>query len=136
MRISAVVVYQQVRQLIWHLLACLVLVMVLPLDEAILNFLEGRGFYSERFFVLSMMFSPLLMGLIGCANVQADLNERSYIFWRSKPASTKLFITIKYLVGLIAGSVIVVCPLVFSIVSSRLNFNRSRILGLERLLQL
>jgi fumarate reductase subunit D len=121
MRISAVVIHQQIRQLFWYLLICFGLVVVLPLEEAVLNFRNGEGFFSDYAWRFSIAFSPLLMGLIGCTNVQADLNEKRYIFWRSKPASTKLFITVKYFVGLIAGLLITICPVVFAFISCRCN---------------
>ena len=127
MRISTAVIHQQIRQLFWHLLICFGLVMILPLEEAVLNLREGGGFFSDSIWGLSIMFSPLLMGLIGCANVQADLNEKRYIFWRSKPASTKWFMTGKYFVGLITGLLIMVCPMVFAFISCWLNTQGHRI---------
>ena len=61
------VIHQQVMQLRWYFLSCLGLVMVLPLEEAIINLRGGEGFYSDSLWILSIMFSPLLMGLIACA---------------------------------------------------------------------
>jgi hypothetical protein len=69
--------------------------MVLPIEEAIVNLKAGDGFYSASLTIMAVMFSPLLVGLIACANVQADLNERRYIFWRSKPANVKMLMTLK-----------------------------------------
>ena len=116
MRISGII-HQQVCQLKWHLLACLGLIMVLPIEEAVVNLKEGDGFSSIRMVIFSMMFAPLLAGLIACANVQSDLDEKRYIFWRSKPASVKLLITLKFFVGLIASFVILICPVAFGIIS-------------------
>lgn len=86
MKVSGLV-YQQICQIRWHVLACLGLVMVLPIEEAFVNLSAGDGFFSRHMVALSVMFTPLLAGLIACANVQADLNERRYTFWRSKPVS-------------------------------------------------
>jgi len=116
MRIQGII-YQQICQLKWHFLACLGLIMVLPIEEAVVNLKEGDGFSSIRMVILSVMFAPLLAGLIACANVQSDLDEKRYIFWRSKPASVKLLITLKFFVGLIASFVILICPVAFGIIS-------------------
>ena len=40
------IIYQQVRQVMWQILACLGLVMILPIEEAIVNFRDGDDFYS------------------------------------------------------------------------------------------
>ena len=40
------ILHQQVFQLRWHFLACLGLMMVMPLEEAIVNFNDSAGFYS------------------------------------------------------------------------------------------
>jgi len=82
MRIQGII-HQQVCQLRWHLLACLGLIMVLPIEDAVVNLREGDGFHSIRLVYAAITFSPLLAGLIACANVQGDLNEKRYIFWRS-----------------------------------------------------
>ena len=121
MRISWAIIYQQIRQLFWHLLICFGLVLLIPLEEAIINLRDGEGFFSVFAWRLSIVFSPLLTGLIGCANVQADLNDKRYMFWRSKPASTKLFIALKYFIGLIAALMFVMSAPVFAFISCRLN---------------
>ncbi len=92
--------------------------MVLPLEEAIAGFLDGGGFYPLAMVMPSIMLGPLLAGLIACANVQADLNDRRYIFWRSKPVGVKRFITLKYAAGLIVALLIQACPMVFAMVTS------------------
>jgi len=88
MRISGII-HQQICQLKWHLLACLGLIMVLPIEEAIVIHKAGGGFFSDSMTFAAILFGPLLAGLIACANVQGDLNEKRYIFWRSKPANVK-----------------------------------------------
>jgi len=117
MRVSGII-HQQICQLKWHLLACLGLIMVLPVEEAIVSLRAGDGFFSSGMTSLAVMFGPLLAGLIACANVQGDLNEKLYIFWRSKPANVKLLITIKFFTGLIASLIILACPVVFAFVSN------------------
>ncbi len=117
MRVSGII-HQQICQLKWHLLACLGLIMVLPVEEAIVNLKEGDGFFTTAMTSLAVMFSPLLTGLIACANVQGDLNEKRYIFWRSKPADVKLLITLKFFTGLVASLLIIACPVVFAILSN------------------
>ena len=119
MRVRAIV-HQQICQLKWHLLACLGLIMVLPLEEAAVSFRAGDGFRSLGLAVAAASFSPLLAGLIACANVQGDLSEKRYIFWRSKPASVKKLMALKFLVGLIASLIIVACPLIFAVLSTAL----------------
>ncbi len=117
---AGVIVHQQICQLRWHLLACLGLLMVLPIEEAIVNLDAGDGFYSDRMMFAALSFSPLLAGLIACANIQADLNEKRYIFWRSKPANAKLLLVLKFFTGLIAFFIIVACPIVFATVTCAL----------------
>lgn len=117
MRVGTVV-HQQVSQIKWHALACLALIMVLPLEEATASLLDGGGFYVLAMVMPSVMLGPLLAGLIACANVQADLNDRRYIFWRSKPVGVKRFIALKYVSGLIVALVIQACPIVFAMVTS------------------
>jgi len=117
MRVSGII-HQQICQLKWHLLACLGLIMVLPVEEAVVNLRAGDGFFSDGMTLVAIIFGPLLAGLIACANVQGDLNEKHYIFWRSKPANVKLLITIKFLTGLIASLLIIACPVVFHFVSN------------------
>jgi hypothetical protein len=117
MRASGII-HQQICQLKWHLLACLGLIMVLPVEEAIVNLKAGDGFFSSNLTFPAVMFGPLLAGLIACANVQSDLNEKLYIFWRSKPANVKLLITLKFLIGLIASLLVIACPVVFTFLSN------------------
>jgi len=117
---TAVIIHQQICQLRWHLLACLGLIMVLPIEEAAVNMHAGAGFHSIGMAVAAIMFSPLLAGLIACANVQGDLSERRYIFWRSKPANVKKLMTLKFFVGLTVSLAVIACPLIFAVVSSAL----------------
>ena len=124
-RISVAVIHQQLRQLLWHILACFALIMVLPIEEGIVNFRDGEGFYASYIPIFCVTFTPLLTGLIGCVNVQADLGKKRYIFWRSKPAGTKSFIALKYFIGLIVILLMMASPIVFWIVSCALC-NRDR----------
>ena len=124
----ATVVHQQVSQIKWHALACLALIMVLPLEEAAASLLDGGGFYALGTVLLAIMLGPLLAGLIACANVQADLNDRRYIFWRSKPVGVKRFIALKYATGLIIALAIQACPIVFAIVTGVI-FDEKRHMG-------
>jgi len=117
MRVSGII-HQQICQLKWHLLACLGLIMLLPIEEAIVNLKEGDGFFSTNLTFAAVMFGPLLAGLIACANVQGDLDEKRYIFWRSKPANVKLLISLKFFIGLIASLIILACPVIFAFVSN------------------
>jgi hypothetical protein len=111
------IIHQQICQLRWHLLACLGLLMLLPIEEAVVNLRSGDGFFSVQMVVAAVMFSPLLAGLIACANVQGDLDEKRYIFWRSKPANVKVLVALKFFVGLVASLLLVACPLVFALVT-------------------
>lgn len=113
MRVS-VIIHQQICQLKWHLLACLGLIMVLPIEETIVNLKAGDNSFTSGMTSLAVMFGPFIAGLIACVNVQGDLDEKRYIFWRSKPANVKLLITIKFFTGLIASLLIIACPLVFA----------------------
>ena len=117
MRVSGII-HQQICQLKWHLLACLGLIMVLPIEEAVVNLKAGDGFFSTNMTFPAIMFGPLLAGLIACANVQGDLNEKRYIFWRSKPANVKLLISLKFFIGLISSLIILACPVVFAFLSN------------------
>jgi len=130
MRIQGIL-HQQICQLKWHLLACLGLIMLLPIEEAMVNLTGGDGFHSVSMVIITIMFSPLLFGLLACANVQGDLEQKRYIFWRSKPANVKLFMTLKYVIGLMASLPILACPLVFGIISTAI-FARDPI-GLKHL---
>jgi len=117
---TAAIIHQQICQLRWHLLACLGLIMLLPIEEAAVNMHAGAGFHSIGMAVAAIMFSPLLAGLIACANVQGDLSEKRYIFWRSKPASVKKLMALKFFVGLVLALAVTACPIVFAVVSSAL----------------
>jgi len=92
--------------------------MVLPIEEAVVNLKAGDGFFTTTMTFPAILFGPLLAGLIACANVQGDLAEKRYIFWRSKPANVKLLITIKFFTGLVASLIIIACPVVFAFVSN------------------
>ncbi len=111
------IIHQQICQLRWHLLACLGLLMVLPIEEAVVNLRAGAGFYSVSMVAAAITFSPLLAGLLACAIVQGDLDEKRYIFWRSKPANVKLLMTLKFFVGFVASLLLLACPLVFAVVT-------------------
>ena len=119
MRIRAII-HQQICQLRWHLLACVGLIMVLPIQEAVVSFRAGEGFYSLGLALCAVTFGPLLAGLIACANVQGDLSEKRYIFWRSKPANVKKLMALKFLIGLILSLAITACPLIFAVVTTAL----------------
>ena len=131
MIISKPIIHQQLRQLMWHLLACFGLIMVLPVEEAIMNLRDGDGFHSEMLPIFCMSFAPLLTGLIGCANVQADLNEKRYTFWRSKPANPKAFIALKFFIGLVIILIMSASPLLFSIITCTLCNVRNHLNILE-----
>lgn len=114
------ILHQQIVQLRWHVLACLGLIMVLPLEEAVVNWREGAGFYAAGMAVASVFLAPLLAGLIACANVQADLDDRRYTFWRSKPVGAASFITIKFAIGLLLALFIFAFPVVFGLVGDKM----------------
>jgi hypothetical protein len=127
MRVSGII-HQQICQLKWHLLACLGLIMVLPVEEAIVHLKAGEGFFTTAMAFSAILFTPLLTGLIACANVQADLNEQRYIFWRSKPANVILLITLKFFIGLAVSLLIIACPVLFSLITN-IIWNKD---GIER----
>jgi len=112
------IIHQQICQLKWHLLACLGLIMVLPIEEAVVNLRGGHGFHSVLMAIVAVTFSPLLTGLVACANVQGDLEQKRYVFWRSKPANVKLFMALKFFIGLMASLMILACPVVFAMAST------------------
>lgn len=112
------IIHQQIFQLRWHFLACLGLMMVLPLEEAIVNFKDGAGFYSISSILVILSLAPLLAGLIACANVQADLEDRQYLFWRSKPVRTWIFILLKFFTGMGIALVLFAVPFLFIWISS------------------
>lgn len=111
------VIHQQVRQVMWQFLACLGLVMILPIEEAFVNLKDGDGFYSHGMSIVGIMIAMPLMGLIACSNVQADFREGRCDFWRSRPIRTKIFVTLKFFIGLMVALVLMACPAVFGIVS-------------------
>lgn len=111
------IIHQQICQIRWHLLACLGLLMVLPIEEAVVNFRAGAGFYSAQMVAAAITFSPLLAGLLACVIVQGDLDEKRYIFWRSKPAKVKLLMALKFFIGFAASLLLLACPLVFAVVT-------------------
>jgi hypothetical protein len=114
------VLHQQIFQLKWHVLACVAIIMVLPLEEAAVNLQAGNGFFSSSLTGAALGLAPLLAGLIACANVQADMDEKRYLFWRSKPVSVAAIVPLKYVAGLIMGLLIIICPVLFSVASVRL----------------
>ncbi|MBN2180640.1 MAG: hypothetical protein JW715_01905 [Sedimentisphaerales bacterium] len=122
------IIHQQICQFKWHLLACFGLIMVLPIEEALVNFKDGLGFRCGSMVLVSIMFSPLLAGLIACANVQGDMDQKLYIFWRSKPAGIKLLVSLKFFVGLTASLIIMTCPLIFWLLSGNIIDTNSDIL--------
>jgi hypothetical protein len=87
---------------------------VLPLEEAVVNWRDGDGFYAAASVLPTVMMAPLLAGLIACANIQADLDDKRHLFWRSKPVSIKIFMTIKYFVGLFLVLAVIASPVLFS----------------------
>lgn len=113
-------IHQQVFQLKWHMLASLGLIMAVPLEEAVVNLHAGDGFRSSSLTMITLLLGPLLAGLIACANVQADLDEKRDAFWRSKPVSVWQFITGKFFIGLILSLLIVACPILFMRITTRL----------------
>lgn len=119
MRIQGII-HQNIVQLKWHILACFGLVMLLPIEELIVGFKDGYGFDNGASVIVAFMLAPLLGGLIACANVQADLNDRRYIFWRSKPVSIKWMIILKYIIGVVISVFIFVCPVIFGIIATAL----------------
>ena len=107
-------IHQQVMQLRWHVLACFGLVMVLPIEEGLINLKDGHGFYASALSLgLPLTAAPLLAGLIACGNVQADLDDRRYLFWRARPVSVTGFMAIKFAVGLILSLLVIASPVVF-----------------------
>jgi len=112
------IIHQQVRQVMWQFLACLGLVMTLPIEQAIVNFRDGDGFYADETALMpAMVISIFLAGLIACSNVQADFKEKRYVFWRSKPVNTKCFIVLKFFTGMFVAMLIMILPLVFYFVT-------------------
>ncbi|MBN2589023.1 MAG: hypothetical protein JXA96_04115 [Sedimentisphaerales bacterium] len=106
------IIHQNISQLKWHILASLAVIMVLPAEEFIVGLKDGYGFDIGLTVISSIIIAPFLAGLIACANVQADLDERRYIFWRSKPAGVKSSITLKYFIGIVLSVFILACPII------------------------
>ena len=122
MRIQGII-HQQISQLKWHILACFGLVMALPIEEAVVNLKDGFGFRSESMVILSAILAPLLAGLIACSNVQGDMEEKRYIFWRSKPANVKLLIALKFFIGLVISLIILACPITFGFITGAFSMD-------------
>lgn len=102
-------VHQQVFQLKWHVLACLGLIMILPLEETVVSLHDGDGLsYSAT--AATFWLAPLLAALVACATVQGDLDEKRDLFWRSKPVRVSQFVMGKFVIGLILCMIILVCP--------------------------
>lgn len=109
------IIHQQIMQLRWHILACLGLMMALPLEDVIVNLWQGDGFYAGSLsLAVPLVASPLLAALVACANVQADFDDRRYTFWRSKPASITSFMLLKYVIGLLAAFAMIALPFLFA----------------------
>ncbi|MBN1972886.1 MAG: hypothetical protein JW787_04560 [Sedimentisphaerales bacterium] len=115
MKIQAII-HQQISQLKWQILVCVGLVMVLPVEEFIVGLKDGHGFSGGITVFIAFIIAPLLAGLIACSNVQAEMNDKLYLFWRSKPAGIKLMVAIKYFVGLAISIFIFACPVVFGFI--------------------
>lgn len=116
-------VHQQVLQLKWHLLACLALIMLLPIEETVVSLHDGDG-VSYTATALALCFTPLLAALIACANVQGDLDERRDQFWRSKPVGISRFIAGKFVIGLILSMIILACPCILMRIAAALSGER------------
>jgi hypothetical protein len=113
------VLHQQFMQLRWHLLACLGVIMVLPVEETIVNLRDPQGHYQSGIATGVLAIAPLLAALIACANVQADLDDKRDLFWRSKPVRVGAFITTKFLVGLLLALAVLCVPVMFIWVMAR-----------------
>ncbi|MCH8216046.1 MAG: hypothetical protein IH892_04665 [Planctomycetes bacterium] len=107
------VLHQQLMQLRYHFLACVGLIMVVPLEEIVVGLVEGYGDYRPHLSMPFLMLGPLLTALIACATVQADLDEKRCLFWQSKPVRAHAFLAFKYVIGLVLGLAIVACPVGF-----------------------
>ncbi|NQV34762.1 MAG: hypothetical protein HQ515_18860 [Phycisphaeraceae bacterium] len=116
-------IHQQVFQLKWHILACLGLIMILPVEETIVSLHDGDGF-SYTATVVTFWLTPLLAALIACANVQGDLDERRDLFWRSKPVGVCRFISGKFLIGIVLCLVILACPILWMWITTTLSGQR------------
>lgn len=110
--------HQQIFQIRWQFFACLGLIMALPLEEAMVNLIDGDGFHTIGFVLLSVMIAPFLAGLVACASVQADLDNRRDCFWRSRPVRVQTFMMFKYSVGIVLTLILMACPVLFSMVST------------------
>jgi len=107
------VLHQQFMQLRWHLLACVGVIMVLPVEETIVNMRDPQGHYQSGIATGVLAIAPLLAALIACANVQADLDDKRDLFWRSKPVRVGAFISTKFMVGLLLAMTVLFCPVIF-----------------------
>lgn len=105
------VLHQQVMQLRYYFLACLGLIMVVPIEETLGGLAEGHGDYRLHISIPFLMMGPLLTALIACATVQADLDEKRCLFWQSKPVRTHVFLAFKYVIGLVLSLAIIACPI-------------------------
>ena len=113
---TRVLLHQQVMPLKYHFLACVSLIMVLPVQDYVLGIRDGRGVHAADTLSVSMLtlfLAPFLTALIACATVQADLDEKRCLFWQSKPVSVPAFMTLKYLVGLAVAMLVLGCPVAF-----------------------
>ena len=120
MRIQGIV-HQNIVQLKWYILACLGLVMALPIENTIISIITKEEPYYAGITITAVMITPLLAGLLACVNVQSDLDDKRYIFWRSKPVNIKFILIIKYFVGLLVSFFIIICPFIFGIFSAILT---------------
>ncbi len=107
------ILHQQFMQLRWHLLACVGVIMVLPIEETIVNLRDPQGHYQSGIATGVLAIAPLLAALMACANVQADLDDKRDLFWRSKPVRVGAFITTKFLVGLLLALTVLLVPVIF-----------------------
>lgn len=113
---TRVLLHQQVMPLKYHFLACVSLIMVLPVQDYVLGIRDGRGVHAADTLSVSMLtlfLAPFLTALIACATVQADLDEKRCLFWQSKPVSVPAFMTLKYFVGLAVAMLVLGCPVAF-----------------------
>lgn len=117
MRIQGII-HQNISQLKWYILASLGLVMALPIENTIISIIKKEDPFVTGVVIIAVMITPLLAGLFACVNVQADLSDIRYIFWRSKPVNIKYILTIKYLVGLLVSFFIIACPFLYGIISA------------------
>ncbi len=130
MRIQGII-HQNISQLKWHILASLGLVMALPIENTIISIVKKEDSFDIGIILITLVVTPLLAGLFACVNVQADLGDKRYIFWRSKPVNIKYIMTIKYFVGLFVSFFIIACPFVFGIMSAYFSHESLENMDLE-----